>query len=175
MAARKPPVPKPGNQLARTHGAYAKIATERLDEKAQEIFDAISADAPVRDADGGLPAADAVAVRAVADTLCRLEDVRAWIDANGVFDDRRKNAGYRRNRRRDKGRYRRSADPMRAVEMEDRLQRRLMDQLDSLGMTPRSRAKLGLDQARSFDLAREWEKQDEAKRRGSIDGTARDV
>lgn len=43
-------------------------------------------------------------------------------------------------------------------------------------MTPRSRAKLNLDQARSFDLAKEWEEQDRAKRRrGSIEGEARDA
>lgn len=166
---------KKGNRLAVTHGAYARIAPERLDEKAREIFDAIAADAPVRDADGGLPAADAVAVRLVADTLCRLEDVRSWIEANGIFDERRQNNGYRKNRSK-KNQYRRSQDPMRAVEMEDRLQRRLMDQLDSLGMTPRSRAKLGLDQARTFDLAREWEQQDRTDRRDdAIEGSGRDV
>jgi len=40
-----------------------------------------------------------------------------------------------------------------------------------MGMTPRSRAKLGLDvrRAGSFDLAREWQREDEA-----IEGTATD-
>lgn len=167
--------PEKGNQRARSHGAYAKLAPERMDAKALEVYEAVSADAPVREADGGLPAADSIAVQAVADTLCRLEDVRAWIEENGIFDNRRKNAGYKEKRGR-KAEYRRSADPMRAVVMEDRLQRRLMDQLDALGMTPRSRAKLGLDQARQFDLAREWEQQDRAKRRrDSIDGSATDA
>lgn len=171
--AGKGSTPEKGNQRARSHGAYAKIAPARLDEKARELYDALAADAPVREADGSLPAADAVAVRLAADTLCRLEDVQAWIEENGIFDSRRQNAGYKRTKK--KGRYRRSADPMRAVEMEDRLQRRLMDQLDSLGMTPRSRAKLGLDQARQFDLAREWEQQDRAQRRSdSIEGSASD-
>jgi hypothetical protein len=166
-------VPEKGNRRAVTHGAYARLAPERLHEKAREVYEAIAADAPVRETDGGLPAADAIAVRLVADTLCRLENVREWIEQNGVFDERRKNEGYRKNRRKP-GQYRRSADPMRAVVMEDRLQRRLMDQLDSLGMTPRSRAKLGLDQARQFDLAREWEKQERARRGAAIEGTATD-
>lgn len=39
------------------------------------------------------------------------------------------------------------------VELEGRLRREAADYLDALGMTPRSRAKLGLDVARGFDLA----------------------
>ena len=41
-----------------SHGAYAEVARERLDAKAGEVFDALRADAPLRDLDGGLPAAD---------------------------------------------------------------------------------------------------------------------
>lgn len=40
----------------------------------------------------------------------------AWIKANGVFDDRRTNADYRKKWGRQSGQ-----DPMRAVEVEDRL------------------------------------------------------
>ncbi len=39
-----------------------------------------------------------------------------------------------------------------------------MDQLDALGMTPRSRAKLGLDLARAADLATAMSEPDPVKR-----------
>jgi len=175
VARSLPPAPK-GNKLAVTHGAYAKVAPSRLDAKVREVFEAMASDAPVREADGGLPAADTVAVRLAAETLCRLEDVRAWIDQEGVFEKRRHKKAKNLKNRQGRPKTRRSRDPMRAVVMEDRLVRRLMDQLDSLGMTPRSRAKLGLDQARQFDLAREWEQQEKSKRkRDSIEGSATDA
>lgn len=174
MGVKHPP-PEKGNRRAVTHGAYAKVAPERLDAKADELFEALAADAPVREADGGLPAADTVAVRLAAETLCRLEDVRAFISEVGVFDTAKHHKAKRRKKEPRGSRRRRSVDPMRAVEMEDRLVRRLMDQLDSLGMTPRSRAKLGLDQARQMDLAREWADKDRStRRRGSIEGSARE-
>src|SRR4051812_10862035 len=66
---------EPGNRRAVTHGAYARVAAERLDAKVFEVFDALAEDAPLRDRDGALPAADTVAVRMLAEALCRLEDV----------------------------------------------------------------------------------------------------
>jgi hypothetical protein len=173
----KVPPPEKGNKRALTHGAYARVAPEREDAKRREVFDALAADAPVRDADGSLPAADSPAVSLLAQTLVRLDDLRAYIDEHGLVQHRRytsDNPQTKRQRNRAK-RKRRNIDPLRLLEMEDKLVGRAERLLDSLGMTPRSRAKLGLDQARQFDLAREWEQQDRDKRRrGSIEGTAVD-
>lgn len=173
---RPPPPPEKGNQRAKKHGGLAKVSRERMTAKKREVYDALAADAPVRDADGSLPAADSAVVGLLAQTLCRLEDVQAWIDEHGVFDTRRENRTTRQNAQRRRKRRRARQDPLRAVAMEDKLTARAHDLLDALGMTPRSRAKLNLDQARSFDLAKEWEEQDRAKRRrGSVEGEARDA
>lgn len=158
VARGKPPAPPPdGNKRALTHGAYARVAEKRLSAKVREVFDAIAEDAPVYEAP------DAIAVRLLAETLCRLDDVRAYIAEHGLF----------------KPKVSRKRDPMRALEMEDRLMKRALDMLDALAMTPRSRAKLGLDTARQFDLAQTWAEQDEKartrRRRGAIEGRADDA
>ena len=128
-----------GNTQTRKHGAYARIAAERLDEKAREVYDALAADAPLRGDDGGLPSHDAVQVRLLADVLCRLDSVGAWLAGRWATDE-----------------------GQRALEIESKLRREAADYLDALGMTPRSRAKLGLNLARTagaFDLARHWQEQ----------------
>jgi hypothetical protein len=127
-----PPAPK-GNQFARTHGAYAAIARDRLKEKEREVFDALSDDAPLRDASGDLSRHDTVPVALLAEVLCRLEDVNSFLSARGYLDD--------------KGQVRPAA------ELAGRMRREASDYLDALGMTPKSRAKLGLDLSRTFDLA----------------------
>jgi hypothetical protein len=66
-----------GNRRAVKHGGYATIAVDRLDSKVREVFDAVAEDAPLRDTASGLPRADTVQVRLLADVLCRLDDVRA--------------------------------------------------------------------------------------------------
>lgn len=181
MGRRPPPRPERGNQLARTHGAYAQVAEERLDAKAQEVFAALAADAPVRARDGSLPAHDAVAVGLLAETLCRLDDVREWIAQHGVFDARRKKKAKNPRNRAGSRSHRQSKDPMRALEMEDRLMRRALDMLDALGMTPRSRAKLGLDLARTTSLAEAMSEEDPQRRAdllreaGYVDGSAEEV
>ncbi len=128
-----------GNDRAVRHGAYARIAVEQLGAKRREIFEALSADAPLRAHDGGLPSADGVAVRLLADCLVRLDRV-------GEFATGREKT--------DQGR--------RAIEIETRLRSQALDLCESLGMTPRSRARLGIDvrRARSFGLARAWAEED---------------
>jgi phage terminase small subunit len=129
--------PHPGRRPL--HGAYAQLAPERIEAKVAEVFEAVAADAPLRDRDGGLPAADGVAVRMLAECLCRLETVTAHLRDFGVLDQQT-----------------REVRP--AVHVEAKLRREVADWLDALGMTPRARAKLGLDVARAtggaFDLAR---------------------
>lgn len=138
--------PNPGPGRPALHGGYAKIASARLDAKVADVFAALAEDAPLRDRDGGLPAADSAAVLELAETLCRLEVVRAHIRDFGVFDQA---TGAVRP----------------AVELENTLGRRLGDQLDALGMTPRSRSRLGLDVARTgaavMDLAQHWAQEDD--------------
>lgn len=111
------------------HGAYAALPAKRVDAKVQEVADAIGADAPVRADDGGLPAHDAIVVRQLAETLCRLDDVTAYLQRRGFEDD--------------------AGKPRTALDIEHRLRSHVLDLLRELGMTPSARAKLGLDLVRA--------------------------
>lgn len=122
-----------GERRALKHGVYAQIADAELEAKTRIIFDATAADAPVRASDGGLPAHDTIAVRLVAETLIRRERVRAEELAHGLEIA----AGPRKGELRG------------IVQYGLRLDAQLLDLLDRLGMTPASRAKLGLDLART--------------------------
>lgn len=126
------------------HGGYAQLAAAQLDAKARDIFDALAADAPLREA-GELPRADSALVRLAAECLCRLDTLSAYLTAHGILDA--------------KGNVRSAA------ELERRLRAEAADHLDALGMTPRSRAKLGVDVQRGFDLAQQWAAQDDAEGR----------
>lgn len=128
----------PGNANARQHGGYAEVAQERVESRVGELLGALAEDAPLRAADGGLPRHDTVQIHLLATTLCRLEDVERYLTAFGYLDA--------------KGNVRPAA------ELAGRLRREAADYLDALGMTPRSRARLGLDLAdaagKAPDLAR---------------------
>ena len=128
------------------HGGYARVATARMEAKVAEVFDALAEDAPLRE-NGQLPAADAALVRLAAECLCRIDTLSAYLAAHGLLDG--------------KGNVRPAA------ELEGRFRREAADYLDALGMTPRSRAKLGLDvQRASFDLAAYWAEQHRVEGRG---------
>jgi len=130
---RNAPAAPAGNQRALRHGAYARISEPELDARTREIFMAIAEDAPVRSADGGLPAHDSIAVRLLAETLIRRDRVRAEELAHGLEIASGPRKGALRG----------------VVEYGLRLDGQALDLLDRLGMTPRSRAALGLDLARS--------------------------
>lgn len=132
----------PEHRPALRHGAYATIAADRLDAKAREVFDALAADAPLRER-GELPAADGAVVRLAAEALCRLDSVSDYLARRGIEDE--------------KGQLRAGV-----LEVEGRLRREASDHLEALGMSPRSRARLGVDVARAqaFDLAQHWAEQD---------------
>ena len=119
-----PPAPK-GNRLAVRHGGYATIARDRLEARQREVLDALSEDAPLRDANGELPRHDSTQVALLAEVLCRLEDVNTYLAAHGYLDGK---GGVRP-----------------AAELAGRMRREASDYLDALGMTPRARVKLGLD------------------------------
>jgi hypothetical protein len=93
------------------------------------VFEAIAADAPLREVDGGLPAEDTIAASMLAKTLCRLEDVERYLALHGIVDG--------------------DGSIRPAVEVERRLRADVGDSLDALGMTPRARARLGLDIVRA--------------------------
>jgi hypothetical protein len=114
-----------GNRYTVKHGVYATIAEAELEAKTREIFDALAADAPVRAADGGLPAHDALAVRMLADALIRRERALAE-EAHGLEVTSGPNKGKLRG----------------VVEFGLRLDSQVLDLLRELGLTPLARAKL---------------------------------
>jgi hypothetical protein len=111
-----------------SHGAYAAIAAQRLDAKVAEVFAALAADVPVRAADGSLPGADAPAVRLLAEALCRLDSIGAYLTRRGWEDD--------------------DGRPRPVLDHEARLRAHALDLMRELGLTPAARAKLGLDLAK---------------------------
>jgi hypothetical protein len=117
-----------GLQRAAKHGAYAAIAARELSDKVREVYDAISADAPVKD-QGTLPAADTVIVRQLAETLVRRERVRESELRHGIEAPDGKLRGV--------------------VEFGLRLDGHIAKLCDAIGLTPRSRAALGLELARA--------------------------
>jgi phage terminase small subunit len=126
---RNAPAAPRGNRRTVTHGAYAALPAERVDGKVRQVADALAQDAPVRADDGGLPAADAVAVRQLAEALCRLDDIAEYLGRRGWEDD--------------------SGKPRPVLDYEGRLRSHVLDLLRELGMTPRARAALGLDLVRA--------------------------
>lgn len=121
------------NRRAVKHGAYARIADAELQSKARQIFEAIAEDAPVRDADGGLPAHDTIAVRLLAETLIRRDRVLAEEVAHGLEIATGPRKGELRG----------------VVQYGLKLDSQALDLMRELGMTPAARAKLGLDLART--------------------------
>jgi hypothetical protein len=117
---------RPGDRRALAHGGYARVALDALDEKTAAVFAALSSDAPLRDHDGGLPSHDSVQVRLLADCLCRLDAVGAWLAGRWATPEARP-----------------------ALDLEMRLRREASLYLIEMGMTPRSRAALGIDVVRA--------------------------
>lgn len=141
----------PANRRAVKHGAYATVVVARVDAKVREVFDALAADAPLRGPDGGLPAEDGAMVRLVAEVLCRLDDITNYLGARGWLDE--------------------DGKPRTTVlELEGRLQRQAGDFLEAMGMSPRSRAKLGLDVARTAGLVEMFAEADDPTDDHVIDG-----
>ena len=146
-----------GNARARTHGGYGAIAARDLDAKRAEVYDALSADAPLRDPDGGLPRHDSLAVRLLAEVLCRLDSVSDYLDRRGWQEA--------------------DGSPRPAVEVERRLRAECLDLARELGLTPKSRAALGVDLVRAAASASDEAEQAAARARldarlADLDGTA---
>jgi hypothetical protein len=135
---RPGPLGPVGNQHARRHGVYARITEEELDAKTREIFDALSADAPVRDPDGGLPASDALAVRLLAECLVRRERADIEEIRHGVETKDGKLRGV--------------------VAYRLRLDQQAIELAIELGLTPKSRVALGLQLAQGLSAAERLDK-----------------
>jgi hypothetical protein len=103
-----------------------------------ELMEALGETVPVRDPDGSVPAADMAAVESAARALKRYRHLATWCDLHGRIDEKTGNA-----------------KPAATYELQ--AERSLANALDSLGMTPTSRAKLGLDLQRTAVSAEELE------------------
>jgi hypothetical protein len=136
----KPPPPPKGHRRSVKHGAKAKVPAVRVEAKSAELAVQIAATAPVRTSSGALPAHDEQAVAQLATTLCRLADVGKWLDREGSLD--------------------RKGKPRSAALWERRLKNQALREMAALGLTPQSRAKLGLALARTVDLASAMSQED---------------
>lgn len=120
------------------HGGRARKATlVAAGSWAQRIMGVLEAEAPLRDADGGLPVHDRQAVELLASALARLQAVTAWLETRPPVDE--------------KGRSWPAEDTAR------RLRGEAARLLDALGMTPKARAALGVDLQRQATSAVEAE------------------
>lgn len=129
------------------HGGYAAVARDRLEAKAVEVYDALAADAPLRNADGSLPAADSVLVRLLAECLCRLDTISAHLRDHGILTP--------------------DGEVRSVVEVEGKLRREAADHAEALGMSPRARAKIGMDLVRAEVAAQSVEGDDAARERAA--------
>lgn len=126
---RNAPAAPVGNARALRHGAYARITERELDGRVRLLVDAIGEDLPVRDSDGGVPAQDAIPLRLLAESLIRRERVRETELRHGIEAPDGKLRGV--------------------VEYGLRLDAQILRLAVELGLTPRSRAALGLDLVRA--------------------------
>jgi hypothetical protein len=149
-----------GNTRALRHGAYSDALLHDVDGEVRELLNAFADAAPVRDGDGSLPAADVVAVERAARALKRYRHLSGWLDLHGRLTD--------------------AGEVKPAAELELKAERELAAALDSLGMTPTSRARLGVDLARAASSVEEAEATREARERldrraADLDGKAEEV
>lgn len=142
-----------GNTRAMKHGFRSEALVKDVEAEVRELMDALAESAPVRDPDGGLPGADTVAIEAAARALKRWRSVSTWCDMHGRIDEK-------------------TGEVKQAARFELQGEAALQRALDSLGMSPMARSKLGLNIARTgaaFDLARQWADED------VVDGEAADA
>jgi hypothetical protein len=124
------PAPPPGNRRRLLHGGAARQATLIVANSwAEKIMAELEREAPLRDETGGLPAHDRQVVELLASCLARLQSVSQWVDLHGVVDEK--------------------GQPRPACELERLLRSEAARHLDALGMSPSSRARLGLELARA--------------------------
>lgn len=137
----RPPAPPAGNVRALVHGGTARKATLiAAGSWAERIYAELEDEAPLRAPDGGLPAHDRQAVELLASALARLQAVEAWLATRPAVNEK--------------------GLPWPAEDTARRLRREVAGYLDALGMTPKSRAALGVDLIRAQGLAELWAQED---------------
>ena len=78
-----------GNVRALRHAGHARQATlVRAGSWAERIYEELQAEAPLRDAEGGLPIHDRQVVELLASALARLDAVTAWLDTRPPVDEK---------------------------------------------------------------------------------------
>jgi hypothetical protein len=127
---KKPKGAQKGQQVALKNGTRAKNPVGDIAAARQEMAEALAEAAPLRDKDGNLPKADAIAVEVVAAALARYRHMQEYLERVTPFT-----TGQRL-------RYT-------LVRELRRTEKQLLAELHELGMTPRGRAALGLDVARA--------------------------
>lgn len=135
-----------GNLRPLKHGAYSEALLADVSAEVRELMDELGERAPVRGADGSLPAADLIAVERAARLLRRYRQVEGWLDLHGAFVER-------------------TGAVKPAARFAAELGESLGRALEVLGMDPKSRARLGLDLARTVDAATAMSEPDPARRR----------
>jgi hypothetical protein len=123
-----------GNGYRLVHGGRSERLVADVEREVAELADALGETAPVRDADGAVPAADVAALEVAARRLKRYRHLSAWCDAHGRLDER-------------------TGEVKPAARYELEAEAALTRSLDSLGMTPASRVRLLGSATRAFDLA----------------------
>jgi hypothetical protein len=118
-------------------------------------MDEILAGLPVRGANGQPLVYDLALCELAARELARIREIDAWLDEHGLFG--------------------RGPKLRPAVEYRLKAAKLLAELLDRLGMTPRSRAALGLDLAKTVTLADAMGEKDPAKRRAMFQELGVDV
>jgi hypothetical protein len=119
------------------HGGHAAVGGAELNDKARVVYEALAEAAPVKEG-GQVPAADRFLVAQLARVLVRLDRLTQYVDRHGDVDRR----GNVRS----------------AAKWEAKLTSQAVSMMEKLGMSPVSRAKLGLDMARTVNLARGHER-----------------
>jgi len=145
---RPQPAPPPplDNVRGLVHGGRARKATlVAAGSWTERIYAELAAEAPLRDADGGLPLHDRQAVELLASALARLQAVSAWLATRPALDER--------------GR------PWPGEDTAHRLRLEIARGLDGLGLTPRARVALGLDLVRAATSAADAEESRAARER----------
>lgn len=120
-----PPAPK-GNQHRRTHGAYAQLVEGVLDARIDRIRLALTEDSPLSNA------ADDAMIHQLAELMHRRDQVSANLTAFGLFE--------------------KDGSERPAVALYLRFANAALDHAEAMGMTARSRARLGLDVVRAQGL-----------------------
>lgn len=140
------PAPK-GNRRSTHHGGLVtrKSHAKEMAAKEAEIAELLADGAPVRTPGGGLPQHDVFAVRLLAQEMVRLENMTTYSYEYGLLDE-----------------YGEPRQPL--IDLMGKSYDRIMRGLAAMGMTPSSRAKLGLALVKQASLAEAMSEPDRKKR-----------